>query len=99
MILDALEACGPYYLSALAEGDMGSRYKSLHRAMLRLEEAGRIQVVMWHNRAPKLAVAAIGSNEMYEGPGLGGLCLKNSLDREDVAANTARVAEWARSRN
>lgn len=78
LIIDTLEQRGPFYLAALADGDMGSRYKSLHRAAIRLEDTSRISIVAYRFGQPKLVVCAVG-------------CTADQLIRDQVRQTSERV--------
>lgn len=62
LILDTLGAKGPFYLSALADGDMGSRYKSLHRAATRLWEENKIDMINYKAGRHKVVIAPLDSD-------------------------------------
>jgi hypothetical protein len=80
LILDALAEHGPYYLAALAPGDM-TRYKSLNRAAVRLFEDGHISIINYRNGNPKFVVAHPE-------------CKAGDLDRKQVEEVSRRVTAW-----
>jgi len=57
LILQALELYGPFYLEVLAEGDFKTSYKAFHRAALRLEADGLLEIGSYTYGQPKVFVS------------------------------------------
>ena len=62
LILDTLRTRGQFYLAALSDGDMGSRYKSLNRAATRLWEENKIGWIRYTYGQPKVVIAPLDTN-------------------------------------
>ena len=62
LILDTLKTRGQFYLAALSDGDMGSRYKSLHRAAVRLQEEGKIETIHFMAGRHKVVITPVGTS-------------------------------------
>lgn len=92
-IIDTLNQHGPYYLAAIADGDMGARYKALHRAALGLENTGKIGVVRYITGQQKFAIVPHGV-ERTEASSLGGHeCIQVDIDRKDIERNSESIAK------
>jgi hypothetical protein len=93
LILDTLQKHGPYYLAALAGGNL-ARYKSLHRAAMKLYDAGQVGIITFKFGQPKIAIAVTGDDSLApKATPVGTLTGPVSVDRDQLKRTSNIIAE------